>query len=238
MEILIWLGVGVFVIGVVFFLFTYQKDSNQNKVEELKKIHSTKMGVVAAKGQNAKAQARTQLITQLNEEAKQLSIIPKHETTALYAGQRAAAEEESYLKAQELNVEALQTNIEQTKANRQLIAKALSADLDLSSFLEVKRTLELNRLELDKQWKQIEQQLKGGFILRLEIQQQLDLLTDYIFGLYAKRKHLEASNDAAKVEKLKLLSEHIGYQEGHFRERSKLLGTGSGENASGRYETA
>ena len=91
------------------------------------------------------------------------------------------------------------------------------------SKIKIEEHQELARIDLEKRWKEIEQDLKAGFVYAQKEYQYLQLFKQYLFGLYEERKLIEGSESLAKDDQLRLLNTHIRAMERDFREQQKRL---------------
>lgn len=223
----ILIGFGLLMIAVVLYAyFTIHWQKPQSAEERKKEIYdkkvSTDINPIAARVQTAASKARTDLINQINIEADAYSVKNTKDIQTKLEVVRAETELIQHATAQRELV------------NRQTaIYFANEKGWDIATYLEMERLAESNRLELDKQWKQAEISLKGGFIFQMQAHQHLLLMTDYINGLYEKSRQLE---NAGKDREHKLIEEHIEFMEEDFRGRQRLLQTSEQKNLSGSNE--
>jgi hypothetical protein len=106
---------------------------------------------------------------------------------------------------------------------------ASEQNLDAATYLSIQQRYEFNRLDLDRRWHEIEQDLKAGFIFQQKGYQELSLLREYINTLYTQ-------SQTAQGRELGLLEEHITFMEGDFRERQRLLQADYRKEISGSNE--
>lgn len=213
----ILIGIGILiVVGGMYVLLTLFRPDSKSPKERREQIHAEKisadMNRFAAQKEQTASAARTALSEQLNLESD--SYLHKE------------------IKDAEMEVAFSQhrTTILETEARGELIKKAFTKGWDIDTYLELEKASELNRLELEKEWKSAEQSLKGGFIVQMESQQKLYLMTEYIGGLYEKAKLLL---EQGKDREHQLIEQHIAFMEKDFHAKQRLLQTANGENAEG-----
>jgi hypothetical protein len=216
----IFIIVGLILFGIVMYLWlTVYNKKPQTPAERIEEIYhdkySTEMNRFAAHKEAKVATARADLLGALNQETEQLAV--KEQRIA--EGKLANAQR--------------QTEIQALEAHQILIAKALEKDWDTATYLEMEKLAETNRLTLEKEWRQAEQQLKAGFIYQLQAHQHLSLMTEYIGGLYDRAKRLEAEG---KDREKNLIEEHIAFMEEDFRGRQRLLQTSEQKELQGSDE--
>lgn len=238
----VWIFLGL---AAVFFLarqfyFKPDTDDSKGRSDRLRQKYSTEMNRLAA-GKEAKASlARTEAATQLNEETKAVLKFVDRQTELI--GKESALEK--VFESHQMSWESAQMEHEHRKAmhqssllnetlNQKLIGVASEKGMDVATLVEVRKKYELDRLELDRQWKEAEHKLRAGFIYQLQGHQHLDLLKTYLFSKYEERKSLADGNDPAKEDKLNLLNEHIKRMEHDFRERQRLISAGDGQEVRG-----
>jgi hypothetical protein len=149
----------------------------------------------------------------LNESIRQETLLRQNQL----AQGRADAEERM---AFEARVQMHKETIARSKLSQRLIKEASKQGMSVETLSEVRRKLELDRLDLEKEWKSLEQQLRAGFIYQMQAHQHLTLITEYIGGLYDRAKRLQVEG---KDRELKLIEEHIAFMEADFRGRQRLL---------------
>lgn len=177
-------------------------------------------GVITNWWRRRKVESLGKLQTEINVTGAALTESIKHETLLRqhHLSQcRVEAEEQM---AFESRVQQHHESIARSKLSLQLIEQASRQGMSVETLSEVRRKLELDRLELDRQWQEAEQQLKAGFIFQLQAHQHLALVTEYIGKLYDRAEQLSRDN---KSRELKLVEEHIAFMEADFRERQKGL---------------
>lgn len=228
------LASGVFFVGVgVWILMFPGRKGGTNPHSKQQEVHDKYdpwQTRFEARKETRASLARTELADQTGKEARAVTDTIVQETEAVRAQvdkdltpARMSREEELAQQQHEL---AIATN----KINLYLMGKAQQQDVDLPTFLEIKKRLELDKLELDKQWREAEQSLKAGFIYALQGHQHLSLLTEYIGKLYDRAEELRR---LGKDRELALIEEHISFMEGDFRGRQRLLQGADGQNIQG-----
>jgi hypothetical protein len=229
--------VGVILIGfVVYVLMNANKTDSglaQERVDTLSNKYSSNMTRYRADKEAGASEARTELAQQISIEMGAVLAMNDGQTraeTSEFDRQHNLDRLNWNLKLEEGNH---QTLLEQNELTRQLIGEASKQQMDVSTYLELKRKVEMDRLDLDKQWREAEQQLKAGFIFQLQAHQHLALMTEYIGTLYSKSEELLKKG---KERERKLIEEHIEFMEGDFRGRQRLLQTTEQENAGGSDE--
>lgn len=216
--------VGVLLVGFVVYavMFTYPRGSGdaQDRAKALNEKYSTDMNRFAAMKETKASSARRDLIGTLGEEMSAAIGASEVQRRA----ETSAFDDAHNLERLNWNLEiergSYQTLLDQNALTRQLIGKAASKDMDVATYLELEKKVQFDRLELDKQWQEAEQQLKAGFIFQLQAYQHLALMTEYIGKLYDRAKQLQAEG---KDREYKLIEEHIEFMEGDFRGRQKRL---------------
>jgi ribosomal protein L39E len=226
MNELYWLALlfGLICVGVgVWWLMFPGKggpsDSHSKRGEVHDKYAPSQTRFEATKETKASL-ARTGLLQQTAEEARAVTDTIAQNTEAI----KAQFDQDTAPIRLQREEEALRIQHEVLEAgadlNLYLMAKAKEQNVDLPTFLELRKRLELDKLELDKQWRETEQALKGGFIYQLQAHQHLSLLTEYIGKLYDRAEQLRTQG---KDRELALIEEHISFMEGDFRGRQRLL---------------
>lgn len=121
--------------------------------------------------------------------------------------------------------ERLMTEQAKGQLDRKLIRAASGRGVDVSTYLLLEKTLELDRMELDKQWALAEQKINAAIVAQqvksavasgLTPQQHLQTLREYINSLYHQS---ETTTDREKA----LLEKHIKFMESDFSARQKLI---------------
>jgi hypothetical protein len=121
--------------------------------------------------------------------------------------------------------ERLMTEQAKGRLDRQLIHAAANRGVDVQTFVLFERTLELDRMELEKQWALAQQDIKAAIVSNqiksalsssLTPHQHLDTLRSYINSLY---QQAESSTGREKT----LLEKHIKFMEGDFNARQKAI---------------
>jgi hypothetical protein len=110
----------------------------------------------------------------------------------------------------------------------QKIQKQLEIDKEVAltqehSRIRVAEIKDINRIEIDRRWEEIQQDLRSGFIYQNEAQEQLNLLREYINERYKEADIIRDSDGPGMARQLALLEEHIAVMEEVFRERQKEL---------------
>lgn len=217
------LGLIGFVVYMLMFPSRREASGYHQRMERIQGKHSPEQTRFEARKETKAAAARTEEATQLGAEARAVSDMIK---------QRAEAEANQF--GREAAASRFRRHEQLEQANHALTLHltnaALSQGVDIPTLIEFRRRAELDRLELEKQWKEAEQALKAGFIYQLQAHQHLSLLTEYIGGLYTRAKILQAEG---KDRELQLIEEHIAFMEGDFRERQRLLQGSQQSNAQG-----
>lgn len=218
------LPVGLICVGVGIWWLMFPgkggpSDSHSKRREVHDKYAPSQTRFEATKETKA-ALARTGLLQQTAEEARAVTDTIAQDTEAV----KAQFDHDSAPARLQREEETLRIQHEVFKAgadlNLYLMAQAKEQNVDLPTFLELRKKLELDKLELDKQWREAEQALKGGFIYQLQAHQHLSLLTEYIGKLYDRAEQLRTQG---KDRELALIEEHISFMEGDFRGRQRLL---------------
>lgn len=121
--------------------------------------------------------------------------------------------------------ERLMTEQAKGQLDRQLTRAASSRGVDVVTLMLFERTLELDRMELEKQWALAEQsinaaliahQVKSAVAAGLTPHQHLQTLREYINSLYQQS---ETTTDREKA----LLEKHIKFMESDFSARQRLI---------------
>jgi len=227
--ILIIIGLVLIAVVVYLVMFAAEGDSNEpiGRTRDLSGKYSTNMTRFAARKETKAAQARGELAKELNVESDIVTRLAERQADAEHQRERL----EYNFQIETANYQVL---LDQNKLTRQLIGEAATHNMDVATYLELKKKTEMDRLDLGKQWKQAEQELKAGFIFQLQAHQHLALMTEYIGTLYERAKRLQ---DEGKDREHVLIEEHIVFMEGDFRERQRLLQTSQQEDIQGGDET-
>ena len=230
--------VGILLVGFVAYqwFFGYVLDSGSviSRIQSLnREKYSPNMGRFAASKEKKAASARADLAQELRFEMESVVKMSDGQINA----QNAAFDLEHNPARLDLNyqleVASHETLLEQNELTRQLIGKAAEQNLDVATYLELKKKTEMDRLDLQKQWVEAEQKLKAGFIYQLRAHQHLALMTEYIGKLYDRAHQLQAEG---KDREYKLIEEHIEFMEGDFRGRQRLLQATQQADVSGSDE--
>jgi hypothetical protein len=121
--------------------------------------------------------------------------------------------------------ERLMTEQVHGQLDRQLMRAASNRGVDVPTLMLFEKTLELDRLELEKQWREAEQEINAALFSEsikrsmasgLTPHPHLDTLRQYINSLY---KQAESATGREKS----LLEKHIKFMEGDFNARQKLI---------------
>jgi len=209
--------VGLVLVAIAFYVKLYLYPTDKSSVRERQlslrdSKHSTQMTHVAAKRETKVAGARADLLQEVNREARALEALDEHhKNSVLKNAQR-------------------DYSINEIQNKNNLLLLADEGQVDLDTYLELKRKSEMDRLELERQWKEAEQQLKAGFIYQLQGHQHLSLMTEYIGSLYNRARQLQSEG---KDREYKLIEEHIEFMEGDFRGRQRLLQVANQEDIQG-----
>jgi len=216
--VLIIVGLLLIIIAgyVLLTSYTHKPQTASERIKTLQdEKYSTEMGRPAAGRESKAALARATLQAALNVEAEQLGVI-----------------EDRKSQAQVVDAER-QTQLIDFENRQKLLLIAGSKNLDVGTYLELERKAEMDRLELQKQWQELQDALKAGFIYELRAHQHLNLVTEYIGGLYTRAEQLK---EAGKDREYNLIEEHIAFMEGDFRGRQRLLLSSQQEDLQGSDE--
>jgi hypothetical protein len=213
----IFIIVGALVVAFALYhiLIYFKRDSGIPSVRDeirYKSKTSTDMSKIAANHQNKVASAITDLNNSLaNQAASDVNL----DQAAKRAREAHDATEATHM------------------VNMNLLSKALEMNMDSLTYLEVQKKQHFDRLDLEKQWGEIEHKLKGAFIYAERERQYIELHKELIFKLYEERKLLEGTNALAKDEKLNFMNEWIKGEERVFNERAGLLQASTQKDSGG-----
>lgn len=240
---LVLLGLLCLLIAGIFYSLNYKKnpstpEDRQQKLQDEK--YSPDMNRFAARKETKAAAARTEVAKQINLEANAVTGM-KHEQTNLINAETLKQQAELTQDAQaerfrrQLDVERAQhqTWLQENELTQNLLTEASEQKVDMLTYLELKKKVEMDRLELQKQWQEAENALKAGFIFQLQAHQHLALMTEYIGKLYDRAQELKLNG---KDREYRLIEEHIEFMEGDFRGRQRLLQTDNREEVRGGDE--
>lgn len=106
----------------------------------------------------------------------------------------------------------------------QIVGGAKRLNLDPVAYVDYQKKLLFDQADLDKRWKEIQQDLESGFQFQMQGQEHLRLLQKYIFALIDERKRIQNSNDLEWQEKVAFLTTRINTNQEAFHVReAKLL---------------
>jgi len=234
--ILIIVGASLVGFALYVWIFVYEKDSGsvQDRADLVSRKYTPEMNRFQARKETKAAEARTELGDQLSKEAAAVIEVNNRQTQAETC-EFIRQENWSRLRRMlELETAEHRTALLQNALTNTLIGEAAQRNLDVATYLELQKKTEMNRLDLDQQWAEAEQQLKAGFIFQLQGHQHLALMTEYIGKLYDRAEVLRVKG---KDREYRLIEEHIEFMEGDFRDRQKrLLQTNYEEDVSGSNE--
>jgi len=238
---MIWLLMLLFAVGFAVclwvLLFPGEKDtrSKKERVAAVSNKHSPSMTAVEAARERIAARRRAALLEELEKE--QALMVQTARNERLMDGEEWEREHQpARLERSEEAAIAEHHSVLATHAlNLRLLDAAGKENLDVATYLELKKKAELDRLDLTKQWQEAEQQLKAGFIYQLQAHQHLALMTEYIGKLYDRAEELQTNG---KTREHSLIEEHIRFMEEDFRGRQRLLQASNGEEVSGSNEIA
>jgi hypothetical protein len=229
---LIVVGAVILIVAVYLWVTGYQSDNEEDRATKLEGKYSTKMGRFAARKEAKAAHARTNLSTQVTAEIGALASRTDAHRQVKVAEFNIAHDEERLQQGLDVERSRNQVLLDQNQLTRQLIGEASLKRIDVATYLELQKKIEFDRLELDKQWREAENQLKAGFIYQLQAHQHLALMTEYIGKLYDRAHDLQAQG---KTREHALIEEHIAFMEGDFRGRQRLLQAAEQEDIQGSY---
>jgi hypothetical protein len=214
------IGVVIIVMVAAYVLFGIEVDrrSPDDVIKGLpEEKYSPGMSILQAIFGSKSAEKRAKLLENLNQEANQR-----------------AENQAAQNRLEELRIEAEnrkradQHSAATVELQLKLMKEAEAMGLDLMSYLELKKKMELDKLELDRNWKEWEQDIKGANTAQLEEHQHLELLAGYIEKLYDKSDQLRQKGN---LRGHKLMEEYIATLEKDFRERqARLTQTENGQD--------
>ncbi len=173
------------------------------------------------------SEKRTELALQLGNEATAVAALGTAQTKAIAAEDAVAnaparlAEIRQQEEANHQNLLVITEEATRLKVTP-LVLDEIRRDEERSK-IRVNEKRDLDRLDIERRWIELEQDLKAGFIFAQKEYQYLQLFRQYLNGLYEERKLLEASSSLAKDDQLKLINTHIRAMEKDFREQQKRL---------------
>jgi len=222
--------VGMLLIGVVVYLlmYGYEKDSNDPEIRklEISAKYATGMTRFAARKETVVAQARVNLLKLLNEEQAELDHNTEREADlAVQEGSR------------QVEFERQQTTIEKLRAERieletrnQLMTLALASSMDITTFLQISLHRELKQIDLEARATEYQQDQENIDRVEQTKLALIDRATHRLFSMYEQRKKIEASDDAAKDDKLSQLNYNIKTAEDLIRgEQDRFIQATLGE---------
>ena len=230
MDAWVLVTVGLVLIVIAIYYLNRGPRGIREQVTSIQSNYDVSKGRVVSWFRRKQSESRTKLAKQAAEEATAtttLSTATESSETAVVTAQHTLTNTTPRLD-EVREREAIQ--------HRQVLAitqEATAMRLDNLTYLEVRKKIELDTVDINRQWEELQQKLRAGFIYQQKDYQYLQMHREYLFALYDQRKQIGKAKDPAKKEKLALLEEHIGFMESNFRERQRLLQAGNGEDASG-----
>jgi hypothetical protein len=187
-----------------------------DRIEALPDKHDTNLPWWLAWMRKKASNQRTELLIKIHAEQAAISAMIAHE-----AQMAKIHAENRYMPTRMANAHALESSVHQVNMN--VAQKALENDTDIPGIIEIRKKQEFEKLEIERRWKEIEQDLRSSFIFAQKEYQYLQMFREYLNGLYEDRQRIRSSNDPAKDDKLRLLNSHIESMEQDFGEQQKRL---------------
>jgi len=220
MEVLFFVLAGIFFCIGGYMAFTHFKKETRSLSDQVSNLQtgkfSTDMNRFAALRQVKSSSKRTELANQLSVETTSVSELGAAQTKVIAA-------EDNVRNAPDRLQEARQR---EQADHRNIIAatdEATKLALSVPTYEEIKKKQELDRLDLERRWIEIDQDLKAGFVFAQKEYQYLQMFRQYLNGLYVERKQLEAQTGPARDDQVKLLNKHIRAMEKDFGQQQKRL---------------
>jgi hypothetical protein len=206
------IGGGLIVLSSLYALIR----GRRSEIEKIRGTYRPSLGWPLAYFRTKAAEKRNALLEQLDRE--ELLVLEREHVEA----RRQHLWDEHNL-AHEQTKRAYEISKRQSELMLEIIGWSKDRGVDTITYLKLQEAADHDRREMVKRWVEIQQDLRGGFILAQKEYQYLQMFREYINALYTERKLLEASDDPARTDKLKLLSGHIKQMEQDFNARQKRL---------------
>lgn len=242
----VFIGIGVILIAVCIFLWMqlYEKSST-NQQERISKLQSEKydpnMTRFKARKETAASAVRTGTAAQVSQEVRAVKDMIVQETEAVQAQYTLDNTVDNLNREEELKHITHVATVDGLNLQRLLIQNASQQGMDVSVYLEVLKTRELNKAEVERIEQQAVAELQAGFIYQLKEYQKLTMLREILDGLYRRAYEIESGNEpetlkkriVAQVEKdIKL------HEEDADGRRKRLLSAFDGQETEGSNENS
>lgn len=221
--------------------FDRRADKTKAELQKLDDSVDAGLGTIKSKWRNRKSKARGELRGNLNIERREIltGLELRGKTEMEQANQLAMPERFK----RQVETERMEHDLKQKDHEITLMVhdQALEQKLppqvyslklatEMADELEIKKKLKLDKQALKVRWREIEQDLKSGFIYQMQAYQHLELMRACIEGLYLQ------AIQAPDLRTQKMVEEHITFMEGEFREKQRLLQEAQRENPARSYE--
>lgn len=240
----IFIGIGIILIVVCIYLWMhlYEKSSTNNQ-ERISKLQSEKydpnMTRFAAKKETAASIPRTETATQVGTEARAVKDMIVQQTEALQAQFTLDNAVNNLNREEELKQATHISTVDSLNLQRLLIQNAGQKGMDVTVYLEVLKTRELNKAEVEKIEQQAVAELRAGFIYQLKEYQKLTMLREVLDALYERAYQIESGKEPEALKRRKLVQVEKDiklHEEDADGRRKRLLSAFDGQETEGSNE--
>jgi hypothetical protein len=214
MAVWFWCGA----ICVFLFLVSFRKGENSFDYNRRRLLewYDPQLGFLGSWRRRKASEQRNKLLEELHtEQAKQ------------YITEQMAEKQDEMLelsrRQHELRKYQQELDRKRVDVDINVAYRAQSFNVSVPLMLEFEKMREQERLNIERRWTELEQDLKAAFIYDQREKQYLTMHQEYIFGLHDQVAVLERENDPSKAQKIKFLKRRIRVEWKEFDGRQKRL---------------
>jgi hypothetical protein len=199
----------ILIVGCIYLWMHLFEKSSTNPQDRIDKLQDEKydpnMTRFAARKQTAASIPRTETATQIGKETRAVKDMIVQQTEAVQAQFTLNNIGSDLSRGEELKQVSHIATVDGLNLQRLLIANAGQQGMDVTVYLEVLKTRELNKAEVEKIEQQAAAELRAGFIYQLKEYQKLTMLRGVLDELYERAYQIESGNEPQLLKARKLI---------------------------------